>query len=546
MKKSKVFLWLILILGFILRIYGISFGFPFFLHPDETKIVEPALTMAFNIKDADFNPHFFYYPHFLMYFLVIVIQCIKVVLIPFGLFNSLSKETFYFIARLCTVIFGTASVYLTYLIGKRVSLKGYEEKIGLLSALFLSTAFLHVRNSHYYTGDVPATFFILLSFLFFLMGIRSQKGRVLFKFILAGFFCGIGISTKYYPALLLILYLPAIFYLFRRDIKKVLLNCFFVGTFALLGFLMFTPYALLDNQKFINTMKESSLRSSSGFMGASSNNPFYYIYNNDLSIDESFSGNSLIESLGLGFIMLALIGILFVLFSVFCNKKRAYNKLLLFVFGTVCLFYAFFARYPVKLVRWLVSIVPLLSILASYGIVKILNGRFLQRVRIPIKILGVVFLGLIIIPNLFSSIRFDYALSRGDTRVNAYNYILENISGKTPIIFESILIHKMVEDGEYVLFQITHDRYNTKGEIDNDLPPNLDTLLVDSKAQYIVINGWARQKYFNPSSYIYFPEVSSAWRDFYNEIDEKFSKVRVFDPEKELLSGPKVLIYSTQ
>ncbi|MBU1017086.1 MAG: phospholipid carrier-dependent glycosyltransferase [Patescibacteria group bacterium] len=542
------YLILILLLSFGLRVFGISFGFPFFLHPDETKIVEPALTMAFNIKTADFNPHFFYYPHFLMYFLVIIIQIIKVILIPFGIFNSLPKEFFYFTARMISVLFGTASVFLTYVIAKKVSPKGREEQIGLMSALFLAVAFLHVRNSHYYTGDVPATFFILLSLLFFL-GVRPsaswRKGLTPIKLAMAGFFCGIGISTKYYPALLLLLYLPTIIYVFRKNVKKVLSNCFIVGIAALMGFLMFTPYAVLDYQKFIGTMKESSLRSASGFMGASSNNPFYYIYNTDLSIDESFSGNSLAEGVGWGFVGLSLIGVFFVL-KVFNNKTiKQDNIFMFFVFSFVLLFYVFFARYPVKLIRWLVCITPFLSILVSYTVITVLKGGRPLWGRTPKKALGTVFLLGVIIPNIFKAVRFDYALSRGDTRVRAYNYVLYNIPKGTPMIFESILIHKMVEDGDYPLFQITHDRYNTKGEIENDFPPDLDKLLTESKAKYIIINGWSRQKYFNPSSYIYFPEVSKAWRDFYNGIDARFSKVEIFDPEKNLLSGPKIIIYST-
>jgi len=548
--RRKYLIWWVVVLGFILRISGISFGFPFFLHPDETKIVEPALTMAFNIKTADFNPHFFYYPHFLMYFLVIIIQIIKVILIPFGIFNSLPKEFFYFTARMISVLFGTASVFLTYVIAKKVSPKGREEQIGLLSALFLAVAFLHVRNSHYYTGDVPATFFILVSFLFFLMWVRPARPlsgrRDLFKLILSGLFCGVGISTKYYPALLLLLYSPIIVYVFRKNVKKVLSNCFIVGIAALMGFLMFTPYAVLDYQKFIGTMKESSLRSASGFMGASSNNPFYYIYNKDLSIDESFSGNFLAEGVGWGFVVLSLGSIFFVLFSAFNRKTiKPYNNMIFLLLSFVLLFYVFFARYPVKLVRWLVCITPFLSILVSYTVITVLKGVRPFWGRTPKKALGTVFLLGVIIPNIFKAVRFDYALSRGDTRVRAYNYVLYNIPKGTPMIFESILIHKMVEEGDYPLFQIAHDRYNTKGEIEKDFPPDLDKLLTESQAQYILINGWSRQKYFNSSSYTYFPEVSKAWRDFYNGIDARFYKVEVFDPEKTLLSGPKIIIYLT-
>src|SRR3989344_2049577 len=89
--------WLLLsILGVscILRVWGINFGLPFFLHPDETKIVEPAITMAFGFKEAIltgnielFNPHFFFYPSFLMYFLMLKIIGLKLL---FGVLSILS------------------------------------------------------------------------------------------------------------------------------------------------------------------------------------------------------------------------------------------------------------------------------------------------------------------------------------------------------------------------------------------------------------------------------------------------------------------------
>jgi len=547
LKRRSIWLILIMILAFLVRLWGINFGFPFILHPDETKIVEPALTIAFDIRNTSlWNPHFFFYPHFLMYFLVIVIRVLKVLLYPFGIFGSFQKDFFYFIARFTTVLFGTLSVYLTYLVGKRLAPKGWESRIGLLSAFLLSVAYLHVRNSHYYTGDVPATFFMLLSFYLFLSGTIPDRdypgsGQSLFKVVLAGVFCGVGISTKYYPALLLAIYIPLLIYNYRKDIKKLLLYCSIVIVASVFGFIMFTPYALLDHTLFIKTIQESSLRSSSGFMGASSYSPFYYLYNGDLSIDESFSGNSLAEGLGWVFIIFSVLGGVLAFRDILNKRDKLSGESyvgLIIIMLTVVLYYVFFSRYPTKLVRWLVCITPFLAILASYAI-----ARLYDRRRAPILVVLAVFVAVVVFGNLYKSVRFDYALSRGDTRVAAYEYIMDKVPKGTPMVFESILIHKMVEDGDYHLFQITHDRYNTKGEIEDDYPPNLDGFVKASRAKYIIINGWSRQKCFNPSAYTSFPQVSKAWRDFYEEMDSKYPIEVSFNPYSQLLSGPPITIY---
>ena len=56
---------LILLAGFLLRVWGIAFGLPFLYHADEPIIVNHALAFG----AGDLNPHFFKIPPLVSYLL---------------------------------------------------------------------------------------------------------------------------------------------------------------------------------------------------------------------------------------------------------------------------------------------------------------------------------------------------------------------------------------------------------------------------------------------------------------------------------------------
>ena len=71
-------------------------------------------------------------------------------------------DPLFLIGRYTTAFLGTASIALTYLIGRHM----YNERVGLLAAGFLMVSPLHVWISHLVNTDVPLTFFFLCSLYF--------------------------------------------------------------------------------------------------------------------------------------------------------------------------------------------------------------------------------------------------------------------------------------------------------------------------------------------------------------------------------------------
>ena len=144
--KNNLALYLILVLGFVVRFYGVQFGLPEIYHADEPMVVNHAVAYG----SWDFNPHYFKLPPLLSYSLFFLYGIYFVLGYIVNVFNSISEfemlfltdpSSFYLIGRtVFGVIFGTATIYLVYLLA--LQLCG-GKKVAILSALFLALSFLH-------------------------------------------------------------------------------------------------------------------------------------------------------------------------------------------------------------------------------------------------------------------------------------------------------------------------------------------------------------------------------------------------------------------
>ncbi|MFH1295635.1 MAG: glycosyltransferase family 39 protein, partial [bacterium] len=222
-----------IILALVLRLIGIAHGFPYIYHPDEPTVVRSALGIRFNLNPGHFDwPHFYIYLNYFVYMIFAKLRT----LLPISQFWAIiynDELVFYLISRIFSALLGAFTIIPIYLWVKRVASKN----AAVWSSAFLAVMPLHVRNSHYALIDVPMLF--LLSWSLFC---------ATFSPILSGLFLGLSASTKYNG----ILGAPfiIIFYLITRrkfaDFAKT-------GIFTVLGFILGTPYALLDFKTFSRT-----------------------------------------------------------------------------------------------------------------------------------------------------------------------------------------------------------------------------------------------------------------------------------------------------
>jgi 4-amino-4-deoxy-L-arabinose transferase-like glycosyltransferase len=115
----------------------------------------------------------------------------------------------FFSGRLLNVFLGTAGVYVTYLLGKRVS-----PRVGILSALLLSLSPLHIQLSAFVLMEMMLS--VLVS-VFLLYVIKTIEDGRLMNAISTGMILGLGLLTKY----TMVLTFPVLAFLaLRRKMNK--------------------------------------------------------------------------------------------------------------------------------------------------------------------------------------------------------------------------------------------------------------------------------------------------------------------------------------
>ena len=198
MKKHSeaVALAAILLLALGLRAWGIGWGMPYAFHPDEDNYLPGAMGM---LLKGDLNPHYFSNPPLVTYAVLAELfaylkagQLLGFPQTPMdvGLQLLVAPTPLYAMARMNSALAGTATVLMTYLVGRKL----LGTWPSLAGALLLAVAFLPVRDSHYAVNDIPATFLLMASFLFATRIPSGTVGKGLVPYLLSGLLLGLGVA----------------------------------------------------------------------------------------------------------------------------------------------------------------------------------------------------------------------------------------------------------------------------------------------------------------------------------------------------------------
>lgn len=387
-------IWFILLISTIIRVWGINFAFPLrYGHIDESVVI--FYTMRF--FSGDFNPNpFFDYPTLYLYLLFFCYFLFFSGGFIAGSFDSISSfiafyntnaVPFILIGRLLTIVFSIGTIYLTYLLAKKL----FDKKTGLLSALFLSLNWQHILSSHYATTDIAAVFFTLLS-AFFVWDIYTKND--LNSYLLSGLFCGLSIATKYYGGIIFL----AIILLGWKNKKYILYSCLAM----IFGFIIGCPYAIID------------------FAGFSER--FFDRFNLIIGSDKSqlFHGflnypESLITGLGYFLVITTGSGLAFLI-----RNKNKQNIFLLVIISTLVVF---FGSWKGLAGRYILALYPFFAIISATVISKIKNKYLLAFT-----------IALFLITSLPKIIKTDILLSQKDTRIISREWVVKNIPEKSKIL----------------------------------------------------------------------------------------------------------------
>jgi 4-amino-4-deoxy-L-arabinose transferase-like glycosyltransferase len=440
--RSAIALVAILCIAFGLRFWSIGWGMPFAFHGDEPKYLRRAVTML----GGDLNPHYFENPPLLTYLMFLQNLLLFLAGKLLGIYQSaedvvrefyFSPTRFYVLARLISVVLGTGTVLLTYVVGRRfVGVNG-----GLLAALLLAVVFLHVRDSHYAVNDVTATFLLMVSFYFavriYMAGepdpgrqswnqaahadkpataMKSPPGH-LADYLLGGAFLGLAVAAKYNVGLgaaaLVAAHLLSCRDLWKRPSVTAHLPLIGAGVASLLAFIVGNPYSILDFSAF-----RAEFLSQYGWAAdpyRQSDVPVAQLMLRALTVGTS---PIIVGVSALGLVLMAL------------RQPRKAVLLASFPFAYTAFFLLDSDFFPA---RFAIPLLPFLVIAAAYGtgmlVVMIPSGAW-RRAAMTLAI------GLLVIPSLVQDVRHNTLLRAEDTRLLLGRWVEENVPAGSKIALE--------------------------------------------------------------------------------------------------------------
>lgn len=433
--KEYLLLFLILLLGFLLRIYNINWDGGFHLHPDERAIVLFTLPLTFPSSIAQFfsaqspwNPHFFAYGSFPLYFLKIL----SLIVARFDA-SIMSYDKINLLGRVISALFDTTTIAIVFLLAKKIT----NIKIGFLSALFYVLSVLPIQLSHFYAVDTMLTCFITLTIFFLIQLYTEQKIRYAF-FI--GICLGLALATKISATAIvipigitiildfLLLFLkqphkPSVWiHHVPSAIKKLCTEGFIIGVVASIIFAICEPYAFIDSITFFSQNAQQYAMTKNAFTF-----PYTLQYVGKIPYIYEFK-NIFLWGLGPVLAITAYIGIMYGTICVVKKEKKgiwAKEAIVLMFFWSYA---AIVGHFAIGFMRYMLPVYPIFAFFGAIVFYKL----FLLNPNILKKLFAICYLLFALIwPFSFIAI-YQYP----NTRIQATNWISQNIPNGNTIAIE--------------------------------------------------------------------------------------------------------------
>jgi 4-amino-4-deoxy-L-arabinose transferase-like glycosyltransferase len=411
-NRARLGLTLALLAAALLRFWALEQGVPFSVQVDEPEVMLRAVRM---MKTGDLNPHFFDYPTLYMYVQAVVAGVRFMVGAMQGQWASLAQappEAFYVWGRAATAITGTATVWVLYCAGMR-----WGRPTALLAAVMFAVMPLHVRESHYVLTDVPVTFFVVLTLL---LSLRAHERGTAAAFVLAGAAAGLAAGTKYTGAVAVLMpLLGCVMTPAARPSRAVAILCTLAGMFG--AFLAAAPYTFLDLPVFLNQFARLSAEYRTVTPGL---DPVWLIYLKHLRNALGGPGSAI------------------VLGGLAVGGWRALagpSRMKWIVTMAFPLFYfRFIANQNIVYGRYLLPLLPFLSLLGAAGVVRLVDQLRHTRLRAPARRWIILALTMVsVLPPAYTSIAFNANAARVWTTEQAYHWILAGVPKGSKVTLES-------------------------------------------------------------------------------------------------------------
>lgn len=499
----------IILLALALRVWGINFGLPYNYHFDETSYTGAALNLGRGQIGPQTNPTGFVNILFVEYLGYYFFGYL------FKLFSSPSDfanlyrsdpSSFILMARFTSAILGTLTVLVIYHIGKII----HSRSAGIISAVLLSIAFLHVRDSHFAVPDVAVTFFICASILYIL--IFLQRKAVVFAY-LSALSAGYAAATKWTAALVI---LPVLFVLIKQPLSKKE-HC--ISIFSLIaGFIAGGFQLFIKPSIYINYILNEWQAVTAG------NFDFWQI---DTLPGWLFYIKTMIYGLGILLACVGLIGTISYTYSSIRNK----NLFGLLTLTFPIIFFFFMGANRHYFARYVLPLIPFLTLFAGIFIHSVYLWGIIRRKKMSIYLVSVVIIVIGIFP-FISDLRLNMLLTRNDTRTEAKEWIESNISEGEKIAIDWPILAPPLSTSEKPSpdSRRTYEVINfMEGAGLSDKPLNW---YQENQIQYLIATSFIYQI---PLAN---PEKNNRRKEFYNDLDSNLELIKEFSPSKDMAEPP--------
>lgn len=477
MTRSVVIVIMLVIVGAVLRILGLTWGLPTRLNADEWVIVTGALDMA---QRNSFEPSLFMRPdHVEIQLSFIAYQAFShlILHVPVEVGYAAHPGMYLLISRAITALFGIIMVCLAYFIGKR-----FNPTIGTIAAVLFAVFPTFVYHSHFATPDIPMTA-AFMGVILSCMAYLSNPG--LGSLLFASASTSIAIAIKYPGAIATVtIALVVIFAAVRDGTLWRIVAHGLTAIVAVAGFLfLISPVLFTNFTAVMAAIKQESRTSHPGAdgLGFGGNLAFY-------------AGDYLVA----GGVLLSL-ATLAGLFAVFRLRLTAALPLAL---GVV--YWFAMAVLPLHWERWTVPMLITPLMLASIGIfyayTYVRGITRLRRWRKPAFAVVGTILGLNL---LLSSAAVTSTFMAPDTRLTSGSVLAEADVTAENTAFEGYSPFAP-GDPHYVFDAVTVD----KGKIRP----------VDSKARFVMTSDCQNQRFYEDTKY-------GAERAFYRALESDLEQV---------------------
>jgi len=486
----------ILLLGLLLRVWGINFGLPYMYDPDEGATINIVLRM---LHTGDLNPRFFDWPSFSLYLYLASFWALYLIGALAGRFATTGDLPFpdqvimavgkasapeeFIVGRGVTVAVGVLSILMVYLICRRLV---DNKAVARLAALLFAVEPISIWYSRIIRPDTFVVFFILLSFWFVLKAIELPSLK---NYLLAGIVAGLGISIKYNAALILVSL--GLAHLVNFGWRALCRKEIYLATLvAAIVFVATTPFAILDFSQFYIT----------GPIGVAG----HYVGGHPGAEGDSLQWYIGVLQSNQGWVpWVALAEVVWIMLH--RNRQR------IVLLGFPVVYFSFICLYLVHFEETIMPVLPFVAILAALFFERAFQYSF-RLLRIDGWPRNVANLGLGLLlawPMLQVSTSEDIRLSQPDGREQARQWIDLNLPLGSRIALESYSPYvdreKFAASGFYGIQDHSPDWYVSNGY------------------EYLIFSQGVYGRYFaDPSRY-------AAEIDRYNSFFDRFQQIARFD-----------------